>query len=273
MDGSFPDPKCYTCPVIQIATTYQVYGETELRKELYSLGSCDDIEGCKVVVCKDEKELLDQWALSINRNQVDVLIGYNIWKFDLWYMWVRAEYVGCDYFFNMGKKLEYESIIKDSKFSSSAYGDNFYKMVYTPGMFQLDLLVIMQREHKLVSYSLNAVSEHFLNDKKVDMPYGIMFEKFTQGPAERAEIGIYCIKDTELPQLLVNKLTIIPNMIEMAKATWVPLNYLTERGQQIKVYSQILQQTRNDGMLVQTLEKNTTELFLMQKKVHIWTSR
>ena len=41
----------------------------------------------------------------------------------------------------------------------------------------------------------------------------------------------------------------------MAKATWVPLSFLTERGQGIKVFSQLLYQTRKENMLVITLNK------------------
>ena len=40
----------------------------------------------------------------------------------------------------------------------------------------------------------------------------------------------------------------------MAKATWVPINYLTERGQQIKVFSQIARKARDLGYMVPTIQ-------------------
>lgn len=37
-----------------------------------------------------------------------------------------------------------------------------------------DLLPIMRRNHQLSSYSLNAVSAHFLGQQKEDVPHGII---------------------------------------------------------------------------------------------------
>jgi len=255
-DGSFPDPKNEECPVIQIATTLQRYGEKEpYKKQLLSLGTCNNIEGVEVIECETEAELLNTWTKLIQTENADILIGYNIWGFDLWYMITRADMVNATNFKRLGRFKNYECELRESSFSSSAYGHTDYKMVDTPGRFQLDLLVVMKRDHKLTSYTLNNVSEHFLKDKKVDMPYKLMFKKYKMGAEERKEIGIYCVKDTDLPLLLINKLAIVPNMIEMAKATWVPLSYLIERGQGIKVFSQLLYNTRQENMLVLTLNK------------------
>jgi DNA polymerase elongation subunit (family B) len=111
---------------------------------------------------------------------------------------------------------------------------------------------------------LNAVSEHFLGDVKVDMPIPEMFDRYEKGTSEDMQaIGLYCVKDTELPLRLMNKLNNIPNLVEMAKATCVPMNYLIERGQQIKVFSQIAKQTRLDDMLVITMhDGKTSESFV-----------
>lgn len=254
-DGSFPDPRNPKCPVLQIANTYQVYGQETIEKQLFCVGECEPIEGAEIIECEDERELLNRWALEVNRRQIDTITGYNIWKFDLEYMYVRAEYSGAHDFMNIGKVRDYVATLRDASFSSSAYGDNHYKMVDTPGILQIDLLVIMQREHKLVSYKLDNVAEHFLGERKVDLPYQVMFEKIVGTPADKREVGVYCIQDTELPQKLINKLAIIPNMVEMSKATWVPLSFLVERGQGIKVFSQLTYQTRLENMLVINLDK------------------
>ena len=257
-DGSFPDPNDKGCPCIQIATTLQRCGEKEAYKRvLISLGTCDPIEGVEVIECKTERRVLDEWSKLINKEDVDILIGYNIWGFDLHYMFTRANIVNASQFFELGRFQNTPSSCKASSFSSGAYGDSDYQMVDTLGRFQLDLLVVMKREHKLTSYSLNAVSEHFLKDKKVDMPYKEMFRKYKEGTSkDRNEIGVYCVKDTDLPLARVNKLAIVPNMIEMSKATWVPINFLIERGQGIKVFSQILYQTRQEKMLVITINRD-----------------
>tara|TARA_B100000497_G_scaffold13203_1_gene15129 strand:- start:4243 stop:5868 length:1626 start_codon:yes stop_codon:yes gene_type:complete len=46
---------------------------------------------------------------------------------------------------------------------------------------------------------------------------------------------------------------ILLNLLEMAKATWVPLCYLVERGQQIKVFSQLTKKAREMGFMVPTI--------------------
>jgi DNA polymerase delta subunit 1 len=259
-DGGFPDPNEEKCPCIQIATTLQRSGEAEpYKRHLISLGTCDPIEGVEVIECKTEKRVLETWGKFIRKEDVDVLIGYNIWGFDLHYMWKRAVMKNAVGFFELGRIIGKKSENKQTSFSSGAYGDSDFEMVDTIGRFQIDLLVIMKREHKLTSYTLNSVSEHFLGDKKVDLPYKEMFKKYKGDSKDRHDIGVYCVKDTDLPLQLINKLAILPNLIEMAKATWVPLSYLIERGQGIKVFSQICYATRLEKMLVITPNKDRWE--------------
>ena len=56
------------------------------------------------------------------------------------------------------------------------------------------------------------------------------------------------------------KLCLIQNAIEMAKATWVPLAYLSERGQQIKVFSQMAYKARELGFMIPTFKKSGPQL-------------
>ena len=263
-DRSFPDPESTTnvCPVIQIATTYQRYGEsTPFKRHLLTLKTCpaDAIDGVEIECMDTERKLLLRWAKSIQEMDPDILVGYNIWKFDLSYIYKRACLLGAEHLFNINRFVDEPSKMYGAKFSSSAYGDNEYNMVYSKGRMQIDLLELYKREHKLVKYSLNAVSEHFLGDAKVDMPIPEMFDRYEQGnPDDIVAIGEYCVKDTELPLRLMGKLNNIPNLVEMAKATCVPMNYLLERGQQIKVFSQITKQTRINDMLVVTIQDGKT---------------
>lgn len=47
--------------------------------------------------------------------------------------------------------------MRDAQFSSKAYGTHEYKEVTCEGRTQFDLMLAIQRDHKLSSYSLNAV--------------------------------------------------------------------------------------------------------------------
>lgn len=266
-DGSFPDPESTSnyCPVIQIATTFQRYGEKEpFKRNLITLNKCDPIPNVDIIECKSERDLILSWVSLIQEDDPDIIVGYNIWKFDLSYMYKRANKLQIEDKFVLNRFKTQPSKLYSKKFSSSAYGENAYEMVESIGRMQIDLLELYKREHKLVKYSLDAVSEHFLGDKKVDMPIPEMFERFKRGtPEDMAAIGKYCVKDTELPLRLMQKLANLPNLIEMAKVTFVPMNYLIERGQQIKVFSQITRETRKENMLVKAnVDEKSNESFV-----------
>lgn len=251
-DNSFPDPENIDCPVIQIATTfYKVGDENYFKKVLLTLDTCDPIEDVEVYSYENEKDLLDKWTEIIHENKTDCYLGYNIWGFDFWYMYKRATMVGAEDFLQLGK-TEKEAELKFTNFSSSAYGYSDYKMVSSPGIFQLDLLVVMKRDYKLTSYSLNNVSAHFLGDQKEDLSPKEMFAKHRGSSKDRRDIGTYCVKDTYLPLKLIQKLAIFTNMIEMAKITLVPISFLIERGQGIKVFSQLCYETKQQNMLIET---------------------
>ena len=95
-----------------------------------------------------------------------------------------------------------------------------------------------------------------LGDQKLDMPPSEIFRRYHDGDSkELGEVANYCIKDTELPLGIMDVLKTLPNLLEMAKATWVPLSYLTERGQQIKVYSLLTRKARDMGYMVPSLPK------------------
>jgi DNA polymerase delta subunit 1 len=95
----------------------------------------------------------------------------------------------------------------------------------------------------------------YLDDNKIDMPAKEMFARYKEGdPVKLREVAEYCIKDTLLPHRLLSKMCILINLLEMAKATWVPLCFLVERGQQIKVFSQLTKKAREMGFMVPTIQ-------------------
>ena len=59
-----------------------------------------------------------------------------------------------------------------------------------------------------------------------------------------------CIQDTALLQKLVDKQLILTNIMQLANVTFVPIGFLTTRGQTIKVFSQVLRKARQMDFLV-----------------------
>jgi hypothetical protein len=55
-------------------------------------------------------------------------------------------------------------------------------------------------------------------------------------------------QDAMLPQRLMDTLMVLINFIEMARVTGVPLDFLTSRGQQIKVRRECCVDTRSTAV-------------------------
>ena len=265
--GKFPVADTPEDVIIGIGTTFQKYGDPDPYKRSYiSLGETSDIEGCDVVSCGDEAGMINEWIALLEAEKTDVMIGYNTFGFDYRYVFCRAavlvdEDTG-DNLVDMtrfGRALKGGGEAIEKNLSSSAYGDNNFFFVATPGIFPLDLIQIIRKDHKLSSYSLDAVSQHFLGgDRKLDMKASDIFRKFAHGNADdRADIGKYCVRDTELPLKLMTKLSIFPNTLAMANATRVPLIYLLTRGQQIKVFSVVLRKARQLGYVCPDMDSSS----------------
>ena len=199
-DRSFPDPaKPQNC-VYQIATTFQRFGETEpYHKHLVCLGTCDDIEGVAVECVEKEADVYSTWSRAVREQHSDIVVGYNIWGFDMKYMWARAGLLGCKKTLNFSKIKAHQTDLRTSKSSSAAYGDNEYHILTSPGVYQIDLYAWMKKEVKMESgiYSLDHVADHYLGQKKNDVTPQQIFEMFTQGPTERKIVGEYCVQVRE----------------------------------------------------------------------------
>jgi DNA polymerase elongation subunit (family B) len=255
--GKFPDADIQGDACFQIAITLKRQGETELYDKtcLCYKPTATNLEGCTIVNFDTERELLLGFRDYVLKHDIDVITGWNIFGFDLEYVYKRAMITGClSAFSELSKLRDHTCEMMYKKLSSSALGDNILKLLPMPGRFIFDLFHEVKREQKLDSYSLNFVSTTFLGDQKIDMSPKEMFRRFREeDPEELKEVAEYCIKDTILPHRLMDKMCTFLNLIEMAKATWVPVCYLSERGQQIKVFSQMTRKARELNFMVPTI--------------------
>ena len=257
-DGSFPDASRDNDMVIQIGSTMHICGQKDVcLKHVVVLGKSDPIDGAIVECCKTEKELLERWCKFIDDVQPDVMTGYNIWGFDWEFLWKRSEKLKCQHIFEqMGKHLKTKNQFEERKLSSSALGDNLLKYVDIEGVVQIDMLKLVQRDHKLDSYKLDAVAEHFMGLNKVDLSPKQLFANFREGtPDKLKEIAVYCIQDNALCNQLIMKLSVIANNIGMANVCSVPFSYLFIRGQSVKIFSVVAKQCRKEGILIPTVKK------------------
>lgn len=160
--------------------------------------------------------MLQAWRDFVNEVDPDVVIGYNIAGFDLPYLLDRAKALHINKFPYLGRlnstqttvrtssyrqltlasflRTDIKTITKDTHFSSKAYGQRDSKETSLDGRLQLDLLQYMQREHKLRSYTLNAVCAHFLGEQKEDVHHSVITELQNGTPESRRRLAVYCLK-------------------------------------------------------------------------------
>ena len=240
-------------PLIQIGTTVHRYGSDEIvYKHIITLNSCDPIPGVVVESCETEEEVLVGWKDFIARLDPDVLIGYNIFGFDMDYMWQRVLELECVDDFNMGLGRLHlrRAWLDEQKLASSALGSNFLYFLSMDGVVTIDMYKVLQRDQKLDSYKLDSVASIFLGDNKNDLKPHEIFEKYKGTAADRAEVARYCIQDCALVNRLLHKLKVLENNIGMANVCSVPLSYLFMRGQGVKIFSLVAKFCRSLKMLI-----------------------
>lgn len=249
----FPDANIPGDFISQIGCSLHTYGG-ETKKVVFSSLECDGFDG--LVQCDGEKDLLVKFFGLVESFDPDIFTGYNTWGFDDRYLYIRLTKIHkLDYLLesisripNMGCTLENKHL------NSGAYGFNEFNIFTCPGRETFDLIMYIRREYKLDSYKLDSVAKHFNLDKgKEDMPYKRLFEildKGNESPGEMKMVCEYCVQDAYLVVELMEKLCFIPNCIEMAKSTRVPMNWLLLKGQQCKVFSQMVYESRLNDFVV-----------------------
>lgn len=182
MSSVFPEVK--GDKVTFIGSTFTRYGEPEsYMNHCIALDTCDDLpdlKNSKIESYKTEKEVLLAWTKLIQKENPDIIIGYNIFGFDYKFMYVRAQEVGCEQDFlmmsrNRGEccgsrdretnklKIEETSIV-------IASGQHDLSYVKMPGRLQIDLYNYFRRSVNLEQYKLDYVSGYFIGDgvKKIE---------------------------------------------------------------------------------------------------------
>ena len=260
--GHFPEPD--KDPVIQISNVVHVQGQDAdkpIVQNVFTLKGCLPIVGAQVICSDSEAEVLLKWRDFVLESDADILTGYNIQNFDVPYLLNRAKKLekkcpALKRFAELGRVRGAASRMKETSFSSAAYGNRDNIETTIEGRVIFDMLPYMFRNHKLSSYSLNNVSAEFLGQQKEDVHHSIISDLQNGSDADRHRLAVYCLKDSLLPIRLMDKLAVLVNYVEMARVTGVPIDFLLTRGQQIKVFSMLLRKTRKISLLIPNLPKH-----------------
>ena len=171
-NSKLPDPDNIHNRIFQIANTVCNLGDpaSSRKHQLFTLGNPKDIPNVEIFRCKDEKTLLLKWKSETQKHLHDAYIGYNSMKFDWHYMIKRAELLGIYSSFSAFSRLiGKKAVLREKSWASAAYGEQKFSYFDPVGITNVDILLGVERGHKLSTYSLNAVAEHFLKEKKDDV--------------------------------------------------------------------------------------------------------
>ncbi|KAK3945807.1 DNA polymerase delta catalytic subunit [Diplogelasinospora grovesii] len=255
--GIFPEPTHDS--VIQIANIVTQYGDKKpFVRNVFCLDKTSPIVATQVLEFDKEEQMLSAWQDFLQKVDPDIIIGYNISNFDFPYLLDRARHLKV-HGFEYWSRTFVKSVAKEANFSSKQIGNRDTKATNTNGRLQLDLLQLVQRDHQLRSYTLNSVCSQFLGEQKEDVHYSMITELFEGTPESRRRLALYCLKDAELPQRLMDKLSCLENYTEMARVTGVPFNFLLARGQQVKFLSQLFRKALEQKLVIPNMRTEATE--------------
>lgn len=233
------------------------------ERYLLTLGEPDtDIlgENIEVLMYETESDILLGFVELIQEKQPNIIIGYNIFTFDIPYMIERAKLHYCIYDFDRQGMTKYGHAKERSiEWSSSAYKNQSFQFLDAEGRIFVDLLPLVRRDYKMNNYQLKTIASHFLKDmtkdpldaKAIFKCYSLGMKGGSKGKKALGLVGKYCIKDSELVVRLFETLTTWIALCEMSKVTNVPIFQLYTQGQQLKVFSQAYKKCTHENTVVQ----------------------
>ena len=251
--------------VFQISCVFGRNGDTEDKFEKYILTLCKNKKGEIVELNMDklgpgvdvlgyetESDLLEGFRDIILEKNPQIICGYNIFSFDITYMYERSKMCNIEkQFCQLSCIRGMPSKIKEISWSSSAFKNQNFKYLDAHGRLWVDMLPIIQRDYKLENYKLKTVSDHFLSATKDPLtPKGLFkcYRMFT--PDSLAVTAKYCVQDSNLVLKLFEKLQIWIGLCEMSNTCNTPIFTLFTQGQQIKIFSQVYKKCMYDDIVI-----------------------
>jgi DNA polymerase elongation subunit (family B) len=326
---------------IQIGTTIQIYGMDTKLDFIFTLKSAVIPEKPDAVIWyfdTEEDVLLEFTRLMVDLDP-DLLTGYNIFGFDMKFMYNRAKELHIeDEFLKMSRMLDYVCLYKKQDLSSSAMGTVINEYIDIPGRVAFDTMKYMRRNHQLDSYKLDAVVNNFMrgdvkktepdtenrgtwlyseisegiqtdnyitmqknnyvyedkykggekiqilevdtqnsrflikdhlstdpgwkyswSEGKDDIDPQQIFQYQKKDEIHRGIIAKYCLQDCRLCNRLLSKLDIIINSVAMANVNSVPLSFIFNRGQGIKLFSFVAKRAKERGYCIPVIRHKEKE--------------
>jgi DNA polymerase elongation subunit (family B) len=176
LSGIFPEVE--GDKVTFIGSTFLKSGEDRpYLNHCLTIDTCDnvhDVQNSEIQVCRGEHDMLLEWTKLIQREDPDIIIGYNIFGFDYNFMFHRATENDCaPEFLKLSRikgKVCGEVDPKTRKLAIEestiviASGQHDLQYIKMPGRLQIDMYNYLRRDYNMSSYKLDYVSGYFIGD-------------------------------------------------------------------------------------------------------------
>jgi DNA polymerase elongation subunit (family B) len=215
--------------------------------------------GIEVLGFETEGDLLEGFTDLVRETKPNILIGYNIFRFDLPYMYERSKLARVTSGYDQLSFIKGEHAKeKEIKWSSQAFGDQKMKFMDAQGRLWIDLYAVISKDYKLENYKLKTVSEFFLQGQtKDDLSHKGIFKCYRMfTPDSLAICAKYCVQDSNLVLKLFEKLQMWIGLCEMSNTCNVPIFTLFTQGQQIKMYSQVYKKCLQENIVIDSESYN-----------------
>lgn len=139
-----------------------------------TIDTCDAVPNSEIQVCETEYDMLLEWTKVIQREDPDIIIGYNIFGFDYNFMFHRALENDCgEEFLKLSRNKDQMCGQYDQKTNKLtieestiviASGEHNLHFIKMAGRLQIDMYNYLRRDYSMSSYKLDYVSGYFIGD-------------------------------------------------------------------------------------------------------------
>jgi len=203
-----------------------------------------------------EVDLLLHLREYIAEADPDVVVGYDLLNGHLSAALARADAVGatkrCCY--TLGRLRNVPSRAKSTTFETRQLGKHETTELNIEGRLLFDVLTVLEREQKLVSYSLSAAVLHFLGSTRLELRTATVEKLSREDPGH---LAILAVDDAALSLRLFDLQHCLFRYVEMARVTGVPMEWLLTRGQSVKVFSMLLRKAREHSYVFPPLARGS----------------
>lgn len=242
-----------------------------IRKNILVIGECDKIvldeddggdKDIEIINCKNEKDLIMTFAKRVREEKPNILSGYNIFGYDINYLYGRAKYASIsNNLCNLGCISRNTNRVRDFILSTNAYGKNkMYMFEGIDGVAQIDLLPYIRKNFKYDTYSLDNVAKENKIAQKDPLKHYDLFRLYENHDSKSTSVvGKYCIRDSLITYQLFKKMTIWFGMCEAATVQNIQLQALITQGVQIGIYSMVFKFCLHNNYVYQPSPRNEME--------------